>query len=228
MSAPSFARDVQAATSALVSSNHLICPFLPSYRPHPPSPPLPISEGGQTPCEEGYYSNSEQPCQICDKGFMCLGASDRRACAPGSSQPLEGQPGCQSCTAGKYQNEEAQENCKDCTVGHFCPPFSSAPISCLAGSTYRVETGAEFCNPCSNCPLGEIMTADCTITSDRQCSPCVAPAYSDDGLTCKQCSGEGQYNDEDGAAFCKTAKAGYKPTSDRKVRMNLNKTGTGT
>ena len=69
------------------------------------------------------------------------------------------------------------------------------------------------------------MTADCTITTDRQCSPCVAPTFSDDGLTCKQCDGEGKYNDEDGAAFCKTAKAGYKPTSDHKVRMNLTKLG---
>ena len=60
------------------------------------------------------------------------------------------------------------------------------------------------------------MTADCTITTDRQCSPCVAPTFSDDGLTCKQCDGEGKYNDEDGAAFCKTVKAGYKPTEDRK------------
>jgi len=70
------------------------------------------------------------------------------------------------------------------------------------------------------------MTEDCTITTDRQCSPCVAPTFSDDGLTCKQCNGEeGKYNDEDGAAFCKTAKAGYKPTSDRKVRMSKKQTG---
>ncbi|GMI44033.1 hypothetical protein TrCOL_g12721 [Triparma columacea] len=72
------------------------------------------------------------------------------------------------------------------------------------------------------------MKEECTITTDRQCSPCVAPTYSDGGQTCEQCNGKGQYNDKDGAAFCKTAKAGYKPTSDRKVRMNLNKTGTGT
>ena len=37
MLAPLFARDVQAATSALVSSNHLTCPFQPS------SPPLPLA-----------------------------------------------------------------------------------------------------------------------------------------------------------------------------------------
>jgi hypothetical protein len=80
--------------------------------------------------------------------------------------------------------------------------------------------GKDLCRSCSICALGEVMTAECTITADRQCSPCVSPTYSSDGITCSQCDGQGKYNDEDGAAFCKTAKAGYKPTSDRKVRMS--------
>ena len=58
------------------------------------------------------------------------------------------------------------------------------------------------------------MSAECTITSDRQCSPCTAPSYSDDGLTCKQCDGEGQYNDINGASSCKSSPPGSKPTSD--------------
>ncbi|GMH47330.1 hypothetical protein TrRE_jg97, partial [Triparma retinervis] len=47
--------------------------------------------GSQTPCDEGYYSNNEESCKICDEGFMCLGASDHRACPPGTSQPNKGQ-----------------------------------------------------------------------------------------------------------------------------------------
>lgn len=58
------------------------------------------------------------------------------------------------------------------------------------------------------------MTAECIITTDRQCSPCTAPSYSDDGLTCKQCDGDGQYNGIDGASSYKLAPAGYKPTTD--------------
>ncbi|GMH69349.1 hypothetical protein TrRE_jg2541, partial [Triparma retinervis] len=49
-------------------------------------------DGSQTPCDEGYYSNNEESCKICDEGFMCLGASDHRACPPGTSQPNKGQP----------------------------------------------------------------------------------------------------------------------------------------
>ena len=99
--------------------------------------------------------------------------------------------------------------------GHFCPASSISQIACQAGATYQSESSQTACQSCSNCLLGEIMTTDCTITSDRKCSPCVAPAYSDDGLTCEECDGEGQYSDVNGASSCKLAPPGSKPTTDR-------------
>ncbi|GMI03329.1 hypothetical protein TrRE_jg11617 [Triparma retinervis] len=59
----------------------------------------------------------------------------------------------------------------------------------------------------------KVMTAECTITTDRQCSPCVAPTYSDDGLMCKQYL----------ASFCKTAKAGHIPSPDRTTLITCPK-----
>ena len=98
--------------------------------------------------------------------------------------------------------------------GHFCPASSIAEIACNIRSTFQANSSSTSCRPCSNCPLGEIMTTDCNLISDRQCSPCVAPAYSEDGLTCKQCDKEGQYSNINSASFCKLAPPGFKPTTD--------------
>ena len=135
-------------------------------------------------------------------------------CPPGSFSSSPSQSTCTSCEAGTFQSDEAKDACSPCTTGHFCPASSIAPLPCLSGSTFQPDTSQTSCKSCSNCPLGEVMTEDCTITTDRQCSPCVAPTYSDDGLTCKQCDGEGKYNDEDGAAFCKSSPAGFAPNTD--------------
>ena len=86
-------------------------------------------------------SPTHRSCKICDEGFMCLGASDHRACPPGTSQPNKGQPECDSCVAGKFNAGEGKASCSPCTAGHFCPPSSTSPISCLAGSTYQPEEG---------------------------------------------------------------------------------------
>jgi hypothetical protein len=137
-------------------------------------------------------------------------------CPPGSFSSSPSQSTCTSCEAGTFQSDEAKDACSPCTFGHYCPASSIAPLPCLSGSTFQPDASQTLCKSCSNCPLGEVMTADCTITTDRQCSPCVAPTYSNDGTACNQCDGEGKYNDEDGAAFCKTAKAGYKPKENRK------------
>ncbi|GMH66748.1 hypothetical protein TrRE_jg778, partial [Triparma retinervis] len=63
------------------STIRALLPTPPILQPKDPlwtlqAPGYECSEGGQSPCDEGYYSNNEQPCQICNKGFMCLGASD--------------------------------------------------------------------------------------------------------------------------------------------------------
>ena len=71
-----------------------------------------------------------------------------------------------------------------------------------------------FCSPTTGLPFTSChLVADCTITMDRQCSRCLAPTYSDDGLTCKQCNGEGQYSDVSGASSCKSSPAGFVPNT---------------
>ena len=168
-------------------------------------------------CPSGKYSNGETDgCVDCDSRYKCPGGTDRIPCPPGSYSDSASQTLCTNCEAGKFQSDEAQEKCDDCQPGNFCPASSIAEIACQPGLTFQPNSSSTSCQTCSNCPLGQVISAECTVTTDRQCSPCTPPTFSDDGLTCKQCNGKGQYNDEHGAYACKTAKAGHKPTSDRK------------
>ena len=160
-------------------------------------------------CLSGKYSNGgTNGCDECEPGYKCPGGTDHIPCPPGSYSGSASQTFCNSCVSGKFQSDEAKESCDECQPGHFCPDSSFTEIACQPGSTFQPDYSQSFCKPCSNCPLGEIMTAECTTTTDRQCSPCQPGEFSDDGLVCKQCDGEGEYSDSRGGEIGRGAKDG--------------------
>ena len=71
------------------------------------------------------------------------------------------------------------------------------------------------------------MISACTPTTETQCGDCLAGTASMGGAAtvCTQCNVDGKYSVSDNASVCETAKAGYKPTSDHKVRMSKKQTG---
>ena len=58
----------------------------------------------------------------------------------------------------------------------------------------------------------------CTPTTETECGDCLAGTASIGGTVteCTPCNVDGKYSISDNASFCLTAKAGYKPTEDRK------------
>ena len=62
------------------------------------------------------------------------------------------------------------------------------------------------------------MTSAYTPTSDTECAECLSGTASSGGFVreCEAYAGDGKFSESDGASFCETTKAGYKPTVDRK------------
>ena len=75
------------------------------------------------------------------------------------------------------------------------------------------------------------MIRTCTPTTGTECGECQAGTASTGGTVteCALCNVDGKYSDTDNASFCKTAKAGYKPTLDHKAeeRCPAGKYSTG-
>ena len=168
-------------------------------------------------CPAGKYSNGGTVgCVECIPKYKCPGGTDKIPCPPGSYSASASQTECTNCEAGKFQSDEAKDSCNECQAGHFCLASSTQEITCQSGSMFQTEKSQTSCLTCSLCPIGSVASAPCTITSDTTCVPCLAAEYTNDGITCKRCETEGQYSDKDGSFTCKTARAGHKPTSDRK------------
>ena len=139
-------------------------------------------------CPAGKYSNGlTTGCQECPAKYKCPGGTNHIACTPGSYSASTSQIECASCEAGKFQPDEAKDTCDECTPGHFCPASSSIPISCASGSTFQPDTSAIECELCTNCAPGYEMSQECTLTSDRQCSRCVAGKFSLGANLCQSC-----------------------------------------
>ena len=158
-------------------------------------------------------SNTTEHCQNCDGEGQFSDKTGAFSCqtAKAGHKPTEDRKGEEQCPAGKYSTGGADE-CLQCGEGET----SSA--------------GAAGCSTCATCATGRYMINACTPTTETLCGDCLAGTASIGGTVteCTPCNVDGKYSISDNASFCLTAKAGYKPTSDRKVRMNLNKTGTGT
>jgi surface protein len=178
-------------------------------------------------CDVGTYS-AEAGAAFCDRaspGFRPTAARDGEdACNTGTAS-IGGADECSLCDGpGEYADETGLSACKiapagfkptsdhtgkeACQAGEYSIGGKSSCTSCPSGkySEYNVTSGAVGCKACD---LGSISPQ-----GSSSCSPCPPPTYSDDGLACKQCDGEGQYSDVNGASFCKTSPSGTKPTTD--------------
>ena len=192
-------------------------------------------------CSAGTYetsactTTSDTVCEPCLAGFACLEGLKAPCTATSTYQPDPSKSSCLTCStcpAGAYETSACTTTsdtvCEPCPAGFAC--LEGVKASCTATSTYQPDPSKSSCLTCSTCATGRYMINACTSTSEIECGDCLAGTVSMGGTVaeCTQCNVDGKYSDTDNASFCLTAKAGYKPTSDRKVRMNLNKTGTGT
>ena len=115
--------------------------------------------------------------------------------------------------------------------GASCDSESSGSITTTGGYPYPDPNNCgqsknqpcNFCSPCSDGMISLGAQTTCTLcppgtysNSDHSaCLPCQIGSASIGGLaSCSICS-DGQYSDFDGAAVCKTAPAGKKPTTSR-------------
>ena len=123
-----------------------------------------------TSCPVGKYNPSlkgttDASCLLCDVGTYnpSLGSVSAAACLP--------------CGAGYYGSGTGVSSCTLCGPGtansgngarYQCP-------SCLASSTYMLNSGSTQCIPCSTpqCDVGHEVNV-CTPTSDSFCKPCTA------------------------------------------------------
>ncbi|KAM8989363.1 uncharacterized protein PRD47_016786 [Ara ararauna] len=105
----------------------------------------------QYPCPEGTYSNQtglENPrkCKPCPGGMFCASAglsSPSGPCLPGYY-----------CTSeARVPNPVHDEAGSLCPAGHYCPPGSSKPEPCPAG-TFLPQAGMVYGNACMPCPAG--------------------------------------------------------------------------
>ena len=158
-------------------------------------------------------TTSDTTCEACPAGTSC---SDDvlTSCSPGNTfQPeptksfcLE----CSTCAVGTYKVSNCTTTtdtvCEECPAGSSC--LDEVKTSCPALSMYQPEPSKSFCLQCTTCPPGSEKTSECSTTSDSVCTQCIPPTYSDDGLTCKQCDGLGEYVDTPGASSCKSSPAG--------------------
>ncbi|GMI40345.1 hypothetical protein TrCOL_g12999 [Triparma columacea] len=126
----------------------------------------------------------------------------------------------QAASSGYYTtptdtDEDKRVGEQPCEAGSAC--VGGMKTACTEGSTYQPSTSQSSCEVCSTCAAGKVMTSECTTTSDTVCGDCLAGTASSGGsLTeCEICTGNGKFSDSDGASFCKTSRAGTKPSTDR-------------
>jgi hypothetical protein len=111
---------------------------------------------------------------------------------------------CTYCGPGFFA-DLASHSCKECEIGKYSIGGKNECNICPAGTDNQVASTG-----CAPCPPG-------TVIIGNTCVECDKGEYAEFGATsCSACSGEGEYSAEKGHSACSTAKAGSKPSSDRK------------
>ena len=178
-------------------------------------------------CVAGRYQGDggKEDCSACPEGYFCTESSTAPIqCGSVALYCPTESPIVNAATSGYYttptsspaENRVAQQRCE---AGFAC--VGGVREECIEGSTYQSDPSQSSCLSCSTCPAGTYENSACTTTTNTACEPCLAGSASIGGTSaiCTPCTGDGQYSETDSATACKTAKAGYKPTSDRKVRI---------
>jgi len=155
-------------------------------------------------------------CQRCLKGKHAeFGATICLSCSlPGEYSDAEGSADCKTAPAGHKPNTDRTDIVK-CSPGTFSVGGSDTCTQCGEGETST--EGAAGCSTCATCAVGRFKLADCSPSSGTHCADCAAGQASMGGevTACTECSGPGQYADENLSSVCKTAPAGHKPRADR-------------
>ena len=199
--------------------------------------------GVKSECIEGstYQSNPTQTfcltCSTCPAGTYetsaCTTTADTvcESCLAGSASSGGASAVCTPCTGdGQYSETDSSIACQFSPAGSIPNADRTGIVPCRAGKFSNGGTSSCTACPigkysdtpgsvgCKACELGSV-TGYIANTGTTSCLPCSPGSYSNDGQHCLDCDGNGQYSDKTGAYSCKTAKAGYKPTEDRKAEV---------
>eukprot|EP00055_Hartaetosiga_balthica_P017917 m.125036 g.125036 ORF g.125036 m.125036 type:complete len:2563 (+) comp9427_c1_seq8:916-8604(+) len=142
---------------------------------------------------------------------------------------------CVDCVLGlTYQNDAGETSCKNvssCSPGYgeavpptlfsnrVCTPCSPGTqgvdgscISCFLGFTFQNNFGKETCEATKACNPGSVSIQEPTLTSDRQCTSCIAGTFEEDG-ECVACESN-TYQNLEGQTSCiaQSCPAGEQPS----------------
>ena len=181
-------------------------------------------------CPAGTYNNTENlqqesQCTLCPGGFSCT--------LPGLSAPNLVCPAGYFCTLGALDNAGGVLAPSGvggiCPIGHFCPPQTTTPHPCPAG-TYSNElrlTSVEECQPCTPghyCgsngltePSGLCQEGYYCLGNSSMANPtdgvmgdsCPTGHYCPAGSRIPTPCAAGTFQDSTGEASCKTCTEGY-------------------
>ncbi|NXG22224.1 AB24G protein, partial [Grallaria varia] len=106
------------------------------------------------PCPRGYYNpdamtQSLDSCLPCPPGHYC---GKEGLTAPSGHGPCS--PGYYCTSKARVPNPGRDGTGSLCPAGHYCPPGSSKPQPCPAG-TFLPQSGMVFHNSCLPCPAGK-------------------------------------------------------------------------
>lgn len=138
----------------------------------------------QEPCQARDYSTRRCCRNPCPANHYCPGDGGTVLCkgCPGGQYKSGGCDGCTQDT----QCATCQINyyCPGDTGLYSCPPYHQCPREgmvwpepCPACVNNTYSMGACSCSPCSTCPLGKVVIANCTSTSNIQCGDCPSHMY---------------------------------------------------
>jgi hypothetical protein len=108
----------------------------------------------------GTHSNCTDACH-CSPGKYITYISSVQICEPceaGTFSTLIDSTKCTPCEPGSAQSKTGQKSCVACTY-----------------NTFSSQAGMKNCTPCRICPPGTQKIAECTATTDTQCS--MAPSF---------------------------------------------------
>ena len=77
--------------------------------------------------------------------------------------------------------------------------------SCESGVTFQDVEGQSLCLTCSSCGPGTFVTAECNVTADAVCEPCIPGMFSVSGV-CESC--DDGFHSSAGSSYCSPCPAG--------------------
>ncbi|NWS49971.1 SVEP1 protein, partial [Probosciger aterrimus] len=109
------------------------------------------------PCPPGKYQDQagKSQCETCPAGMECKPCPGGMFCASAGLSSPSGPclPGYYCTSEARVPNPVQDEAGSFCPAGHYCPPGSSKPEPCPAG-TFLPQAGMVYGNACVPCPAG--------------------------------------------------------------------------